>query len=235
MTRKEGVVPEYMKQMEKLGLNVHEKFNQLVLPTPTGNIPLVVQKVTEGPQDTLVTRVDPDYWDWALDEDRVLFMVMHPGDPQLVLRDQFADTFWRTSKDRSNRWWRIFRMPQLPADRALTLADIPDDLDAQLSFDGSATTDPTRFRRIGNRQRDVLRHIAFWPSTSTELGTFIHQQIYGGELCGQYARDAKYDAPYQGHGCCAEASSTGSKIARSLVESLDIEGKRWRVRDEAWV
>lgn len=163
------------------------------------------------------------------------YVILYPHAVHLVSREQLAERQWRLDKE--NGVWRlIFDIPKLQSGRALTLEDFSADQDVQLGLDGSATIDPSAHRSLGFRQKDVMKHIAIWPSNSTEVGTFIHQQLQGGEGCGHYARDSKYASEYHGLGCCAEASSTGSQVARSLIDSLDLieNGRRWKARDEIW-
>lgn len=224
-------------QLERLGFNIDRGARRLALATPTGPFPLSRQVVIRDARtESLITTIDPERWEAELELERIAYLMLYPHAHHLVSREQLAERKWRLTKNDSGLWRIVFDIPKLVSYRAMTLDDLPDDVDAQLALDGSATTDPNAHRRLGFRQRDVLKHIALWPSNSTEIGTFIHQQLQGGEGCGHYARDSKYASDYHGLGCCAEASSTGSRVARSLIDSLDLieEGRRWKARDEAW-
>lgn len=230
-------VPKHFEAIARLGFNLALDAGQLALATPTGPFPLRRQMVRRYPgTKALVTKMDPDRWEAELELERVAYLLLYPHAHHLVSREQLADRQWHLTKNDDGLWRIVFDIPKLKAYRAKTLEDLPEDVDAQLALDGSATTDPNAHRRLGFRQRDVLKHIALWPSNSTEIGTYIHQQLQGGEGCGHYARDSKYAGDYHGLGCCAEASSTGSRVARSLIDSLDLieEGRRWKARDEAW-
>lgn len=223
--------------LERLGFKVDYTADRLALATPTGPFPLSRALVKKHDRtDSLITRIDFSRWERELELERIAYLIMYPhGTHHLVSREQLLERQWY--KTRNGRAYDVvFDIPLLKSGRALTLDDFSEDQDVQLGLDGSATLDPSAHRHLGFRQRDVLKHIAIWPSNSTEVGTFIHQQLQGGEGCGHYARDSKYASDYHGLGCCAEASSTGSQVARSLIDSLDLieEGRRWKARDESW-
>ncbi len=223
--------------LELLGFNIDRDAGRLALATPTGGMPVSRQLVMRDHNTpNYITRIQNERWEEQLSLERFAYVMMYPHDVHLVLRDQLAERYWRRTKGTDGLWRVEFRVPKLKAYRAQTLDDLPNDADVQLGLDGSATLDVDAHRRLGFRQRDVLRHIAIWPSSSTEIGTFIHQQLQHGEGCGHYARDSKYASDYHGSGCCAEASSTGSRVARSLVDSLDLlkDTRRWKARDESW-
>ena len=222
--------------MERLGFRIDRGADRLALATPSGPFPLSRALVKEHDRtDSLIARFDRERWEREMELERIAFLLIYPHDFHLVSREQLAERQWYYTRN-GRKYDIVFDIPKLKSGRALTLDDFEDDQDVQLGLDGSATLDPTAHRHLGFRQRDVMRHIAIWPSNSTEIGTFIHQQLQGGHGCGHYARDSKYASEYHGLGCCAEASSTGSQVARSLIDSLDLieEGRRWKARDESW-
>lgn len=230
-------VPKHFEAVQKLGFNLALDAGQLALATPTGPFPLRRQLVRRYPgTKALVTKMDHQRWEMEQELERVAYLLMYPHSYHLVSREQLNERKWHLTKSDKGIWRVVFDIPKLKASRARRLEDFGDDQDVQLGLDGSATLDPHAHRGLGFRQRDVMKHIAIWPSTSTEIGTFIHQQLQGGYGCGHYARDSKYASDYHGLGCCAEASSTGSRVAMSLADSLDRvdEGRRWKARDESW-
>lgn len=107
----------------------------------------------------------------------------------------------------------------------------------QLGMDGRETpvSQVAVYRHLGETQRDILNRISFWPATGTEIGTYLHA-IGDHSMCGVYARDSKYSSPYTGLGCCGEASSRGSSVAKSLDGPLVKRplDDRWTLAPENW-
>lgn len=220
----------------------------LGLETPTGLMPIEF-KIARPFRERLSVVSSVSQWERFSELPRMHYAIIYPGavaqaDIALVSRGQLAErpseTF-RGSERLDNNWMIGFDVPPhysryvSPSyQRHEALLDLDPHRDLQLGLDGSVTPHPVTRRTLGETQREVLKYVSYWPGTSTEIGTFIHEQYEHGS-CGHYARDHKYNSAYSGRGCCAEASSRGSQVAKGLEGALVLdENRRWRVRDEAW-
>jgi hypothetical protein len=240
--------------MTKAGLPIvqwHDRDHtqpDLGLETPTGLMP-VEFKLARPFRDGLSVVSSVSQWERFSELPRMHYAIIYPGsvaqaDIALVSRGQLAERqsqIFRGSNYLDNNWMIGFDVPPhysryvSPAfQRHEHLLDLDPHRDLQLGLDGTVTPHPITRRTLGETQREILKYVSYWPGTSTEIGTFIHEQYEHGS-CGHFARDHKYASPYSGLGCCAEASSRGSAVAKSLEGALwRDDNRRWRVRDEAW-